>query len=173
MPDYVQMVIPPYYFPGASSLPCKIEQIAVENGLIVKWIGKVDEQEVIQVLRKHFNPLERFAKLSYILADCSGITECNISPRTIQTIAQIYNQVASFNKNLYFVWVMPSDLLFALGRMWQSYTDDGWNGWRSRVTRSRQEAEEWLCRILDGGLGFGCDDSLPAVPPPSNQPFFL
>ena len=135
-------------------MPYSIEYIEKEEGLIVFWEGLVRGEEIIRSYHERFSPLERFKKIRYIITDYSIVSDFNMTIDDVKMIAQISNQAAKENRNLYAVAVMPLDLAYGMARMWQAYANDDNTGWHTHVTRTRREAEEWLLFNLDMNLTF-------------------
>jgi len=61
-------------------------------------------------------------------------------------------EVSKCNKNIVITGVMPTDLEFGMGRMWQAYADE--TGWESFVRRTRDEAEKWIQSKVEMKLNF-------------------
>lgn len=40
------------------------------------------------------------------------------------------------------VAIVPADLEYGMGRMWQAYSDD--TNWKTYMARTKDEADEWL-----------------------------
>lgn len=138
-------------------MPYSIDYIENESGLIVNWSGIARGEEVIQSYHDRFSPLERLTTLRYIITDYSGMESFDMSNAEIKIIAEISNEAAKHNTDLYAVAVMPSDIGYGMARMYQSYVDDDVTGWHTMVTRTRQEAETWLIKMLDNNLSFKDD----------------
>ena len=135
-------------------MPYSIEYIAKEEGLIVFWEGLIRGEEIIRSYHDRFSPPERFTKIRYIITDYSIVSDFKMITDDVKMIAQIANQAAKNNRNLYAVAVMPLDLAYGMARMWQAYADDDNTGWHTNVTRTRREADEWLLFNLDMSLTF-------------------
>jgi hypothetical protein len=136
-------------------MPYRMEYIENEGGLIVFWFGKIIADEVIQSYHERYAPLERLKKLDYIITDYTDMTDFELKPDDIKTIAGITNQASQKKKHLYAAAIMPTAIAFGLARMFQSYADDDTTGWHTLVTRSRKEAEDWLRGSLSPDLKFG------------------
>jgi len=134
-------------------MPYSIEYIEEEDGVIVMWEGVVRGPEIIRSYEDRFSPVERLIKTRYIITDYTSVSDFDMSKDDVQTIAHISNSASAHNKHLYGVAIMPGDVGFGVARMFQAYTDD--TGWRTKVTRTREEAEEWLLANLDDSLTFG------------------
>ncbi|MBU4317604.1 MAG: hypothetical protein KKF30_10045 [Proteobacteria bacterium] len=135
-------------------MPYQIEYIEPEGGLIVSWMGKINGDEVIQSYHERFSPLERLKKLRYIITDYTDMTDFELAPEDIKTIAGITNHAAQENRHVYAAAIMPTDISFGLARMFQFYADDDTTGWETLVTRTRKEAEDWLRENLRPDLTF-------------------
>ena len=113
-----------------------------EYGTVTEFIGVLNNEILIQATNERYASKERNRKLKYILNDYTRCTEINISSETIKIVAQIAIDVAEYNQQAVIAGVMPTDLEFGLGRMWQVYAEK--TGWESHAFRSRTEAEEWI-----------------------------
>ncbi|MBN2426757.1 MAG: hypothetical protein JXK94_00310 [Deltaproteobacteria bacterium] len=133
-----------------------IEYIQEEGGLIVHWHGAVEGKEVIRSYYERYSPLERLQSLRYIITDYSDVTHFNMNPEDVRTIAEIARQAAKHNHNIFGVAAMPAALAYGIARMWQGYASDEETGWRTRVVKTRKEAEDWLLANLDKNLSFRC-----------------
>ena len=56
--------------------------------------------------------------------------------------AEVAKYAFAVNSNILFVAVVPTDLMFGMSRLWQVYADE--SNRRTKVVRSREEAEIWL-----------------------------
>lgn len=135
-------------------MPYSIEFFEHEGGLAVLWIGDIKGEEVIRSYEERFSPPERLRNLRYIITDYSHALDFHMTPDQIRTIARIANTAAQTNRHLFGVAVMPSDIKFGMARMFQAYADDDTTGWRTFVTRSREEGEAWLREHLNHNLTF-------------------
>jgi hypothetical protein len=136
------------------TMPYGIEYIEQEQGLIITWSGEIKGTEVIQSYHERYAPEERLKKLRYILTDYTNMTDFNLAPRDIKIMAEITNQAARHNRVIHAAAIMPTDISFGLARMFQSYADDDTTRWHTLVTRTREEAEDWLRRNLTPDLNF-------------------
>ena len=123
-----------------------------ECGTVTEFIGVLNDEILIQVTRERYASEERNRKLKYILNDYTQCTEINISSEIIRTVAQMAINVAAYNQQVVIAGVMPTDLEFGLGRMWQVYAEK--TGWESRAFRSRSDAEEWIQNTMGVPLHF-------------------
>jgi hypothetical protein len=135
-------------------MPYSVEYIEKEFGLLIHWEGTVLGDEVIRSYHERFSSPERLKKLRYVLTDYSKVSDFDMTPDDIKSIADITNQAAISRSRVYAVAVMPIDIAYGLARMFQAYAVDDDTGWFTFVTRTRKEAEEWLLANLDKNLTF-------------------
>ena len=81
----------------------------------------------------------RFSPDMAELVDLSGITRADVTSSGIRTVARTPVHARTARR----AFVAPTDLLFGLTRMYQSYWNDGAED-RLAVFRAREPALEWL-----------------------------
>jgi hypothetical protein len=123
-------------------MPYKTEYLDEEGGVITTYWGTVTDDEVIKSGMEKAASIERVKAYKYILTDLSGVDEYQVSSHGIKGNAKIASRCFAINDSALLAFVLPSDLEFGMGRMWQAYADQA--GRQSRVFRTRREAEKWL-----------------------------
>lgn len=123
-------------------MPYKTEYMDREGGVITTYWGTVTDDEVVRSGMEKTASIERVKAYRYILTDLSNVDAYRVSPQAIQENAKIAAQFFAINSNVLLAFVLPSDVEFGMGRMWQVYADQA--GLHSRVFRTRREADEWL-----------------------------
>jgi hypothetical protein len=99
--------------------------------------------ELVAANREFFaTQLDRFAEAETWLSDYTECTVGEFATEQIQDLVQISVRVSRVNPRLRVALAAAPDLLFGLGRMWESLAAQ--TGWRAGVFRSLEKAEEWL-----------------------------
>ena len=123
-------------------MPYKTEYLDGEGGVITTYWGTVTDDEVVKSGMEKTASIERVKTYRYILTDLSNVEEYRVSTQGIEENAKIASQFHTINSKVLLVFVLPTDVEFGMGRMWQVYADQA--GVHSRVFRTRREADEWL-----------------------------
>jgi|GEM_PF-2087191 len=123
-------------------MPYKIDFLDQEGGVITTYWGGVSDADVIQSGRKKFAELDRLKNYRYALTDLSRVEEFKLTSYGIQVNVDLSSKIYEVNSNFIVAFVLPTDVEFGMGRMWQAYSDK--YGIKSFVCRSRTEAEEWI-----------------------------
>jgi len=80
-------------------------------------------------------------KIPYVISDWSKVANISHSNEDVRTLARLTSErLEQFPATLFAV-VAPNDLLFGLGRMWQTHLE---KENRARVFRDRAAAEAWV-----------------------------
>ena len=111
-------------------------------GHITLYSGVVTGNELIKNNSTRYGSIEKMEKMKYILSDYSMTNEMNVSSSIIQQLAKMSKKAESINQDMLVAVVMPEDLAYGLGRMWQAYSID--LKWQSKIFRNREAAELWL-----------------------------
>lgn len=137
-------------------MPYTTEYITKEDGVIFRWSGIINAEEIIESYHVRFDLVERMEKLKYVMIDYTDAVDVKLSAEDIKTLSGILLEEASKNilHDIYGVVIAPSDTLFGMVRMGHSYSDDSKTGWHTYVVRSREEGEDWLRSNLDNKLTF-------------------
>jgi hypothetical protein len=102
-------------------------------------------EELVAANREFFaTELERFAAAETWLSDYTECTVGDFPTELVQDLVQISVRVSRVNPRLRVALAVTPDLLFGIGRMWESLAAQ--TGWQARVFRSLREAETWLGR---------------------------
>ena len=123
-------------------MPYKTEYLDGEGGVITTYWGTVTDDEVVNSGKEKTASLERVKAYRYLLTDLSNVDEYRVSTQGIEANAKIASQFHAINSKVLLAFVLPTDVEFGMGRMWQAYADQA--GVHSRVFRTRREADEWL-----------------------------
>ena len=123
-------------------MPYEITYLETDGGIMTKYFGIVTDREIINSIKERFSSDDRIASYRYIISDCSDVDKFDVSPEVMKKSAEISQKVSMINRNLAVVAIMPTDLEFGMGRMWQAYAYQ--TGWITEIVRTRDEADIWL-----------------------------
>ncbi|MBN1515722.1 hypothetical protein JXA32_04040 [Candidatus Sumerlaeota bacterium] len=123
-------------------MPYKITYLDEEGGVITEYWGTVTDDDIIESGRKKSSALERLKSYRYALTDLSRVDQFDLSTRGIQGNVDVTSEVFKVNRNLIVAFVLPTNVEYGMGRMWQAYADE--HGVKSHVCRTREEAEAWI-----------------------------
>ena len=118
-----------------------------DGGVITNYSGTVTDEELISSARERTTPIERVKSYKYLLSDFTGVHEFKVTPWGIRAAAEIANKMFHENSNILLSAVLPQDLQFGMGRMWQVYTEGG--EYKSYLARTKEEAIQWLHQNLE------------------------
>jgi len=90
---------------------------------------------------------ERARKLRYGLVDFSEVTDMKVTPDDIRRIVEANRKTAVLTPGAIVAIIAPSELPYALSRLWHTLSDD--LGWQANVFHTRQDAIGWLRNHLD------------------------
>ena len=123
-------------------MPYEVIYQKSDGGVITIYSGVVTDEDSIQSLDEKCSSEERIKSYRYALTDCSNVTELKVTTDAVIRNAEIAKSAFAINSNIIFVAAVPTDLLYGLSRLWQAYADE--SNRRTKVVRSREEAETWL-----------------------------
>lgn len=63
----------------------------------------------------------------------------------VQRLANIFREAAAINNNIIYIGIMPTDLQFGLGRMWEAHSVE--TPFKEKIVRSRKDAQSFLNEI--------------------------
>lgn len=105
--------------------------------------GVLTGAELVDANRKFFaTELGRFAEAETWLSDYTECTVGDFPSELVRDLVEISVRVSSVNPRLRVALAVTPDLLFGIGRMWESLAAQ--TGWEAGVFRSLAEAEAWL-----------------------------
>lgn len=117
-----------------------------DGGVITIYSGVVTDEDFIQCVKEKLTSAEKLKSYRYMVTDCTDVTEFNVSVEVMKEYAGMGSAGFATNPELFFIAILPTDLEFAMGRMWQAYADSG--NQRSRLVRTREEAEAILLKNI-------------------------
>ena len=130
----------------------EITYIKTEGGVITKYFDIVTDSDIMKSMKERFSSDDKVSSYRYVITDCSNVERFEVSPEVMRESAKISKKVAIINKNIVVVAIMPTDLQFGMGRMWQAYAYE--TGLNTEIVRTSKEAEDWLRIKLDRNLTF-------------------
>jgi hypothetical protein len=99
--------------------------------------------ELVAANREFFaTALDRFAEAETWLSDYTECTVGDFPSELVRDLVEISVRVSRVNPRLRVALAVTPDLLFGIGRMWDSLAAQ--TGWKSGIFRSLAEAEAWL-----------------------------
>jgi len=129
-----------------------LEFLDDECGVITEYHGALTSEIIRKCTIERYASKERNENLKYILNDYTELISFDITSEDVITVAKMAVNVSKINKDIVIVGIMPTDLEFGMGRMWQAYADE--TGWNSLVVRSRSEGEAWIEKQIGNKLQF-------------------
>lgn len=132
-------------------------------------VGVVTASEIINSTRDDTLNEGRGRMLRYALIDFSQTTDLRVTPDVIPQIVEVSRKSASFSPGVSVAIVAPNPFLFAMSRIWQSFS--GGLGLTARVFDTRRDAIEWLRTQLHIASETGdILNEYPSLHEPDNQP---
>ncbi len=125
-------------------------EIAIENNgsrIITRYYGKLIMPEINAAYDERFTDIEKIKKYRLLINDYTDVSEVSTDGLDVPRLARAYLWASTHNSEVVVVNVMPTDLEFGLGRMWEGYVSD--MPWKENVVRTREEARSWFV----AGLG--------------------
>ncbi len=119
-----------------------------DNGsrIITRYYGKLTAAEVYAAYTERFTDIKKINQYKVLLNDYTDVTETVVSDVDVAKLAAIYTAAAMQNPHVIAVSIMPTDLQFGLGRMWEGYIFE--IPWEEIIVRTQQEATQWLAKKL-------------------------
>jgi hypothetical protein len=105
-------------------MPYEIIYLETDGGIITKYFGIVTDSDIMNSMKERFSSDDRIASYRYVISDCSDVEKFDVSAEVMKKSAEISKKVSMINKNIAVVAIMPTDLEFGMGRMWQAYVSD-------------------------------------------------
>ena len=125
----------------------KITYQEYDGGVVTVYRGTVTDKEMVNSANERITPTNKVKSYKYLLSDFTNVDDFKITTNGIKAVANISNLMFQLNANILVVIVVPSDLKYGMGRMWQAYTCvDDEN--KTQIARTRDEAIEWLKQNL-------------------------
>jgi hypothetical protein len=131
-----------------------VENIRTDNGLgvITRCSGELATDEFTEAIRQRYTPDDALQKIRYFITDHTEVTQFQLSTHDIVALTKITVAASRKNPAIRLASVVPTDLGYGLVRMWHGYAYE--LAWKSRLCRTRAEAEQWLREEVDANLTF-------------------
>lgn len=113
-----------------------------DGGIITSFSGLMTDALYIAAIHERWCSDEAVKNCRYFISDLTEVEQLELTTAGVQESARINTEVSKLNKNILAVGVLPTDLEFGMGRMWQVYADD--TKWKTHVCRTLEEAMEWI-----------------------------
>ena len=123
-------------------MPYEITYLETEGGVFIKYYGIVTDSDIIDSMKDRFSSDDKISSYRYAITDCTSVEKFDVSPEVIKKSAEVSKKVSMINKNIVVVAIMPTNLEFGMGRMWQAYSYE--TGWKTGIVRTKDEADIWL-----------------------------
>jgi hypothetical protein len=129
-------------------MPYTIEYQEEKRGVITTYWGVVTDEDIIQSGREKYHQREKVIHYRYALTDLSRVEKFTATPDGIQANADISSDILKRNNEFFIAFVMPSQLEYGMGRIWQAYA--GHPDTKVQIFKTRSEAEKWIDTQLAG-----------------------
>ena len=114
-----------------------------EDGVLTTYTGTVTDDDMINCAKERLSLVGMLKSIKYFLSDFTDVDDFLVTPTGIKTIATIATTASKINNELILIAIVPSDLEYGMGRMWQAFSN-----WKSYMARTKEEASEWLNKNL-------------------------
>ena len=128
-------------------MPYEITYRETDGGVYTKYYGIVTDSDIMNSMKERFSSDDKVSSYRYAITDCTEVEKFDVSPEVMKESAALSKRVSSINKHIAVVAIMPTDLEFGMGRMWQAYSYE--TGWKTGIVRTKEEAEVWLKENLE------------------------
>ena len=116
------------------------------KGVHKRGYGIVTGLEIFISAMEESRDQERARKLRYGLVDFSEVTDMKVTPDDIRRIVEANRKTAVLTPGAIVAIIAPSELPYALSRLWHTLSDD--LGWQANVFHTRADAIAWLRKQL-------------------------
>ena len=123
-------------------MPYEITYLEIDGGVYTKYYGIVTDSDIIDSMKERFSSDDKVSSYRYVMSDFRDVENFEVSPEVMKKGAEVSKKVSMINKNLLVVGIMPTDLEFGMGRMWQAYSYE--TDWKIEIFRTKDEADIWL-----------------------------
>lgn len=110
--------------------------------IITRYFGLLTTADINAAYAERFTDVVKIKKCKVLLSDYSDVTETALDDVNVELLAATYKKASSFNPDVVSVAIMPGDLLYGLGRMWEGYV----HGicWKEKIVRTRAQAKAFI-----------------------------
>lgn len=130
-------------------MPYEITYVDEQGGIITTYWGIMTDNDLINSGQEKYFLQERLKSYRYAITDLSRVEQFKLTAKGIQSNVEIASKISKENHELIVAFVMPTDVEYGMGRMWQAYGEH--YGIESFVCRTRAEAEEWIEKKIKAG----------------------
>lgn len=126
-------------------MPYQIQISDEGREVLTTYYGIVTSSEMYDSFNERFLDIRKLEKMRIVCSDFSEVTDFSLQTVDVQKLAKICIGASNHNAEITLVVIMPKDIEFGIGRMWEAYLDD--IPWKVMIVRTREEAEAWLNKI--------------------------
>ena len=123
------------------SMPYEINIEGNGTKIITRYYGVLTISDIFAALEERFSDVERTRKCRIFLSDFTDVTETRLGDLDVRSLTVNYKEASSDNPDVIAVAVVPRDLLYGLGRMWEVYVESTDIPWKVEIVRTREEAQ--------------------------------
>lgn len=125
-------------------MPYKISYMNKGEIVFTSYFGILTANDVYAAFDDRFLDIKRIKKMKTIIADFADVTESYLEDLDVPRLAGMYRRAASYNPDpeVLVVGIMPTDLLFGIGRMWEGLIYK--IPWKEKIVHTREEARVFL-----------------------------
>lgn len=127
-------------------MPYEITCLDAQGGMITIYWGIITDNDIINSGQEKYLLLDKLKSYRYAITDLSRVEQYKMTAKGIRSNVEMASKMYKENQNLIVALVMPTDVEYGMGRMWQAYAEQ--YGIESFVCRTRTEAEEWIGKKL-------------------------
>jgi len=113
-----------------------------DGGYLTDYSGTVANDDIFSSAEEHLAFLKNENQVKYFLSDFSAVDDFKVTPDAVIKLADIAAKASKINDEIMLVAIVPTDLMYGTGRMWQSYSNEA--NLKTYMARTRHDAEAWL-----------------------------
>ena len=125
-----------------------IEIRYLDDGIGVCWLGQgvVTGQDLLEASKETFKSEEILKQIKYAVIDFTSIDKASMQTENIRAKAGMDKIAAEINPDVVVALIASKNVMFGLTRMWEVFVDQ--IGWKTKVFRSKTEAEVWIKELV-------------------------
>lgn len=120
----------------------KITYLENEGGVITSYWGTMTDDDVINSGLEKYSLMDKVKNYKYSLTDLSNVKSSKITAKSVRRNVEVTAKILKDIKDILIVFVLPQDVQYGMGRMWQAYAEN--INIDSHVCRIRSEADELI-----------------------------
>lgn len=113
-----------------------------DGGALSDYWGNISDNDLISAAQDKYSSQDKIKSLCYSIADFTKVEKFDVTSEGIRNSSKLAAEIESINKNIILVAIMPTDLEFGMGRMWEAHAYP--SNIKTKVFRDRVEAENWI-----------------------------